>query len=119
MTNFKIMIGEKIRRRREELGFKAKDLALAVGVDPPQVSRWENGKRRPDPVFRESLCRILKVDESFFDTVEEQGQSPQSKSDLVVSIIGLLTALNDTQLRVILNQVEAATRLNAPKVKAK
>ena len=38
---------ELAKRRREELGLTLKDVALRMGVDASDLSRWENGVRTP------------------------------------------------------------------------
>lgn len=50
-------IGEKIRLARDLKGMSQAELAEAVGVDVPSVSRWETGKTRP----RGKLPRIAEA----------------------------------------------------------
>lgn len=40
-------IGQRIKRRRQELGLTQKDLAERVGVDPSSVVNWEKGRHFP------------------------------------------------------------------------
>ena len=59
-------IGEFIKRRRKELNLSQSDIADALFVTIPTVSKWENNGRIPDISFFSSLAKILKVDlESF------------------------------------------------------
>ena len=69
--NFKALIGEKIRKRRIEQGFKNQsELAAKVGVDQSHVSKWETGTHAPEGHLKNALAVALSVDPSFFDTVE-------------------------------------------------
>ena len=36
-------IGERMRRRRAELGYSTKELGLIIGVQAQTISRWETG----------------------------------------------------------------------------
>jgi len=40
-------LGQKIKAAREALGMNQDELAELLGVEPPTVSRWENGVIRP------------------------------------------------------------------------
>lgn len=45
----------ELKEYRERHGLTLEEAALALGVKPPTVSRWERGKRAPD---RESVRKI-------------------------------------------------------------
>ena len=42
------VVGERIRQARADLGWKQKNLAAEVSVEPITVSRWERGATTPD-----------------------------------------------------------------------
>ena len=42
------VVGERIRQARAERGWKQKNLAAEVSVEPITVSRWERGATTPD-----------------------------------------------------------------------
>jgi transcriptional regulator with XRE-family HTH domain len=46
------------RRRREAAGLSIRELAAAIGVDAPTLSRWELGRMRPR---RASALRWLAI----------------------------------------------------------
>lgn len=52
-------IGEKIRYRRQQMGFSVRDLAEKVGVSHGALSKWENNQTKgiPDPQLRKELSR--------------------------------------------------------------
>ncbi len=49
---------ERLRARLKELGWSQLDLANAIGVAPPNVSRWLSGERVP------SLAMAFKIERS-------------------------------------------------------
>ncbi|MCX7905020.1 MAG: helix-turn-helix domain-containing protein, partial [Caloramator sp.] len=56
-----ITIGEKIRKRRKELGYTLKEVA-GDKVTIAQLSSIENGKSKPSRKLLEYLAERLKVD---------------------------------------------------------
>ena len=57
---------ENITKLREEKGFSQKELAVASGVTPASISRWENGERIPNAVYIAQLANALDVKISYF-----------------------------------------------------
>lgn len=51
-------LGTRIRAARLEKGWKQKELAFAVGVEPTTVSRWERAANTPD---METLMQIAEA----------------------------------------------------------
>lgn len=56
------MIGEKVRRRREELGLTGAQLAERAGMAPSAVSQIETGKRTPSSPSVVKLADALSVE---------------------------------------------------------
>jgi len=54
-------IGEKIRTRRERLGWTQTKLAQAMGVTPNTVSRWETAIYRPSALDLDRLARLFGI----------------------------------------------------------
>jgi transcriptional regulator with XRE-family HTH domain len=52
-------VGRRIRDARDEKGWKQKDLARAVHVEPTTVSRWERGASAPDLPMLERIAAEL------------------------------------------------------------
>jgi transcriptional regulator with XRE-family HTH domain len=52
-------LGERLRQRREALGFSRKGLAKALGVDEGSLASWEGGQRRLAARSRRRLEAIL------------------------------------------------------------
>jgi transcriptional regulator with XRE-family HTH domain len=56
------MIGEEVRRRREELGLTGAQLADRAGLAPSAVSQIETGKRSPSSMSVMKLADALGVE---------------------------------------------------------
>jgi transcriptional regulator with XRE-family HTH domain len=56
------MIGQEVRRRREELGLTGAELAARSGLSPGAISQIENGKRTPSSTTVMKLARGLGVE---------------------------------------------------------
>ena len=56
------MIGEEVRRRREELGLTGAQLAAKAGMAPSAVSQIETGKRTPSSASVMKLAAALSVE---------------------------------------------------------
>lgn len=78
-----LLLPEEIKFLRKELGLKAKDLALAMGVKAEAISRWENGKS----VISESNDRMLRM--IYRSSVEK----PCSDENGAARLINFLTSL--------------------------
>ena len=50
---------KEMKNRREKLGLSQSQLAAAIGVDQPTISRVENGFRLADPDKQKSLEKLL------------------------------------------------------------
>ena len=64
-------MGNYLSDRRKELGLLQSDVAKAVGVSDPTVSRWESGdiaNMRRDKI--EALAKVLRTDPYFIMTGE-------------------------------------------------
>src|SRR5215207_6490472 len=57
-----VMIGEEIRRRREEKGLTGFQLAAKAGMAPSAVSQIETGKRTPSSASVVKLAEALGVE---------------------------------------------------------
>lgn len=55
-------IGSKINRLRKDASMTQEQLANAVGVSVPAVSKWENGGSMPDIAILAPLARLFKTD---------------------------------------------------------
>jgi transcriptional regulator with XRE-family HTH domain len=54
----KLHPNERLKRERELRGWSQGDIAEKIGTDQKVVSRWECGRSRPSPYFRQKLCEL-------------------------------------------------------------
>lgn len=54
-------LGDLILSRQQELGLRSTDVARLVGTTEPTLSRWINGRSRPEPKNLERLAEALKL----------------------------------------------------------
>ena len=65
-----VTVGERIRKRRRELGLSQRDIA-SEGVSFPYISRIENGKRKPSMKALRLLAARLGVSTHWLETGEQ------------------------------------------------
>lgn len=56
-----LTIGERIKKRRVELGMTLKDLSEKSGILPQLISDYENNRKEPGMKNIKSLCKALEV----------------------------------------------------------
>ena len=64
--------GLKIMKWRVDAGLTQAGLARALGVTPPYIGHWENGRARPDFNIIPRLCEVLKITPSEFFGMEDK-----------------------------------------------
>lgn len=115
------IIGDNIRRIREEKRLSQKELAAAIGVAPTQYSRVETGKVMPALKTLIKIAKTLDVpldalvnndgaataevnvkDKSLFDKVRLIDELPDSEKNMVLQIIDL--ALSKKKFKELLHQ---------------
>lgn len=62
MANDSRTLGANIRELRRLRGLKRVDVAVAVGVDPHTVGRWERDEANPHPHHLVALATVLEVE---------------------------------------------------------
>lgn len=60
------MVGERIKKRRAELGLSLKDLAVAINMTAGYLSRVENNKTSPSLDALQSISQALQVPMFYF-----------------------------------------------------
>ena len=83
------LLGDRIRELRKERGWSQGDLALMIGSDPHQLSRYENGRTTP------SADAIVKVAETFDVSLDYLLVEGSPRRPLHVSDEGILSRLGD------------------------
>lgn len=97
-------VGKQLERAMQLRNMRQVELARALDVDQPNVSRWINGITFPSEENFEEACKLLKMS-------KEQLLFPQGelKSDLIVEAVGKLPLLNEKQLKSVLSLINTAT----------
>ena len=70
-------MGEKIKMRRERLGIGQAQLAEALEVQTPTISRYESGIITVDATTLPRLAKLLRVDMSYFYEDETDDRKPE------------------------------------------
>ncbi len=116
------IIGDNIRRLREEKRLSQKELAAAIEVAPTQYSRVETGKVMPSLKTLMKIAKILDTpldglvssdgpataevnvkDKTLFDKVRLIDGLPDSEKNMVLQIIDL--ALSKKKFKELLHQI--------------
>jgi len=99
-------LGRRIKQARDERGWKQKDLAQAVHVEPMTVSRWERGVNTPDLDTLALIAKATGKPQSFFveerkvtQTVDQRlatmAQNQQEAIDLLRELVGTVDELKE------------------------
>jgi len=118
VESLKKLVAENIRSLRKAKGWSQSDLAEASGVSFGGLQGIEQGKANPRPSTIEAIAGALGVSEKslYSGAIETVFTSPegQSKSDLIAAIVALIPALNEFELKSVLNSIEAAPSITPP-----
>lgn len=117
------IIGENIRRIREEKRLSQKELAASIDVAPTQYSRVETGKVMPTLKTLVKIAKILGVsvdtlidenglpaqdvtikDKTLFDKVKLIDQLPEQEKNMILQVIDL--ALSKKKFKDLLQQID-------------
>ncbi|MDY5107184.1 MAG: helix-turn-helix transcriptional regulator [Actinobacillus minor] len=76
-TEIDRLVGQRIQKKRRELGFTAEKLSEYVNLTQPQLSRYERGTNKINIAHLVAIATFLKTPISYFfaDCMEEFGWS--------------------------------------------
>lgn len=86
VTDLDSFIGEKVKKRRLELGISQGKLGEYLGVSFQQIQKYENGKNRVSASTLVQISRILKASLSYFVNDYDKIDALHDKSTLSYSI---------------------------------
>lgn len=89
------LIGNNIRRLREERNMLQSELAEKVNVSPATVSSWEVGRTEPKIGKVEEICAVFHCEKS--DIVENHSQS-DAQARRLLAYYNMLTDRDKLQL---------------------
>ncbi len=102
------IIGERMKRLREEVFLTQSELATEVGLTRLSISNYELGKRTPDLATIEKLSAFFKCDTNFLI-----GKSDYKNNDTAVEFVSSVEHLNEalkkfdsTQIQNLLDSLE-------------
>ena len=74
-TEIDRLVGQRIQKKRRELGFTAEKLSEYVNLTQPQLSRYERGTNKINVAHLVAIATFLKTPISYFfaDCMEEFG----------------------------------------------
>lgn len=102
-----LQVGEKIRQLRQRDGRRQEDLAIALGVTPQAISRWESGGGYPDMEMIPSIANYFHVTIDWLfgyndarevkinEILRNTGDAIASGGDLSASIEALRSAVRE------------------------
>lgn len=91
----------RIKEAREAAGMSQQFVALSLGVKPPSVCNWENGKSAPTPANLRALAKLLDVSTDYLlgnDVVQLNDPRSEAKS--------LLDGMSDEQYKAALAYIQ-------------
>jgi len=62
------IVGERLRARREMMGWSAAEFAEKLGIDPSELAAIEDGSERLGPSLMAVVCQALDVQPQYFFT---------------------------------------------------
>lgn len=99
-------IGERIKRRREELGISVDELALVLGVNRATVYRYESNEIAKFPVdILESVAKALRTTPVRLMCWEDENGNPNEKSE-TAEFIKLFSQLSKDKQTLVVNIIK-------------
>lgn len=95
MAARKIFAGPRLRRAREQAGFKQVALAHLLGISPSYLHQLENDQRPLTPVLLAKVALALNVRETYFADDQDIKRESQLREDLSDPLFRALRAAQD------------------------
>lgn len=99
--DFKLM-GERIARRRRELGYKQYEVCEMINVNSKYLSNIETGRSAPSLDTIILLCEHLQMNPDYVLL----GKNIPSSSDNIQSILEKLQTLSENDRQIVLGMIE-------------
>lgn len=64
-------VGNRIAKLRNDKNISQEELASLLFVSRDLISKWENGKRRPDHEMLKKICEVFSVETDYFESEQE------------------------------------------------
>lgn len=92
-------LGERIKEARDARGWKQKDLAAKVNVEPMTVSRWERGVNQPDMDTLRVVAQVTQMPLAFFVEERQVIASTEERLSRLETQLAAVTRLVETVLQ--------------------
>ena len=92
-----------LRKWRERKGLSQKEVAISLGVAPPQISKWESGTTDP------TLENLIKLSELYGITLDEIIGRPQLDGTLTHEerdMVRIMRRMNQEGRKAVMNYAE-------------
>lgn len=96
--DFLQQIGKRLKLIRTAAGYKQKDLAEKIEVQPALLSMYEQGKREPSLNFLRKFCNEFNFSLSQFFLFDEDTPDNKFEKDSINTLNNLLVELEKFQL---------------------
>ena len=107
-------VGHRIKLARKRRGLSQEELAERVDRSTEAISGIERGRSLPNFLTLERLARALDVSvREFFDIGPESARDNPRRSRIIVELVDVASSLNDADLELALEQVQALARKRA------
>ncbi len=100
-TSKKKYIGKRLKQERMLRGLSQEDLARLIDTEPRNISRWENNRSTPQPLYRRKLAELFKIQISdlYIETEHHLPEQANQHTENVTDIgAALHTSLDNSQL---------------------
>lgn len=97
MTSLKVKFGKRMRELRKISGLTQEQMAEKIGIEPPNISKIENGMHFPQPDKIEKIASALNV--KIFDLFEFEHL--QNKDDLIKYIKSEIECFDEKKIKLV------------------
>lgn len=109
-------LGERLKQLRRDRGWSQADLAIQVGADAGQISRYENGHMTPSAEAMAKLAEILDVSCDYLLIESSPRRALHAPENALGDRLAVVAELSDEELAVlrsVIDGVVAKSRLRA------
>lgn len=97
MTSLKLKFGKRVRELRKNIGLTQEQMAEIIGIEPPNISKMENGMHFPQPDKIEKIAKALNV--SIFELFEFEHFG--KKEELIRYIKSTIDNFDEKKIRLV------------------
>lgn len=84
--DIRILLGNNIKNLRKTRNLSQEKLAEMIGIEPPALSKIENGKSYPTPQTLENIIKALNIKPEQLFILEEELDIEQAHEDILTRL---------------------------------